>query len=102
MKEKAIKIFKAVQKSFKDFILIEREINGGGQIILQFDNGWGASVIHHNFSYGNESGLCELAVFDFDGELSYETPITDDVLGCLNLDDVINTLIKIKGLPVNV
>lgn len=69
---------------------------------FKFENGYGASVIKHFGSYGFEKDLFELAVlyFDEDGNshLSYNTPITDDVIGWLNNDEVLELLDKIKNL----
>ena len=61
--------------------------NGGIQKIYRFANNYGASVVRHYFSYGNENGLWELAVIKFvgeDWEIDYDTNITDDVLGYLD------------------
>jgi hypothetical protein len=72
------------------------------QWVYRFANDYGASVIQGDHSYGGPAGKYELAVLDFaesaDGALTYETPITDDVLGWLSLDDVAATLIKIAAL----
>jgi hypothetical protein len=51
-----------------------------------FPNGYGVSIVRHNFSYGHRSGLYEMAIItgnDDNFELKYDTPITDDVLGYL-------------------
>jgi hypothetical protein len=81
---------------------VERKIMDGTQKIWRFHNGFGASVVQHFGSYGNEAGLWELAVLEFDsnGEwnLTYETPITEDVLGHLSELGVEATLEKIKTL----
>lgn len=69
----------------------------GTQWKFRFDNGYGASVI--NDGYGREKGLYELAVLGPDGHLTYETPITDDVLGYLTADEVAEALDKIAALP---
>jgi len=82
----------------------EREINDGQQKIYKFDNGYGASVVQHSFSYGHEQGLWELAVIKFEGDgmddwsLCYSTPITSDVIGHLTLEEVEEILKKIKKL----
>mgnify|MGYP001456780392 CR=1 FL=1 len=76
-------------------------LNGGVQYLAKFENGYGASIVQHNFSFENEKGLWELAVIFFDGddfEISYNTPITDDVLGWLTEEQVDETLEKIKNL----
>ena len=69
----------------------------GTQWKFKFDNGYGASVI--NDGYGAEDGLYELAVLGPQGGLTYETPITDDVLGWLTEAEVAETLDKIAALP---
>ncbi len=39
--------------NFKE--LQKREINEGGiQYIVKFENNYGASIVQHHFSYGNE------------------------------------------------
>jgi len=43
-------------------------------------------------------GLFEVAVLDKDGELCYDTPITDDVIGYLTFQEVADTLKKIESL----
>ena len=70
----------------------------GVQCIVQFPNGYGASIVSGPYTYGGPEGLYELAVFGKDGEITYETEITNDVLGHLSENDVETTLIKIKNL----
>lgn len=72
----------------------------GIQAIVRFDNGYGASVVRHNFSYGNQDGLFELAVLNEDG-ITYDTPITNDVLGYLSEDEVTDALVAIQELPAS-
>jgi hypothetical protein len=72
--------------------------NGGVQHKASFPNGYGASVVRHSFSYGNESGLWELAVLK-DDSICYDTPITDDVLGHLTEAEVNEILDQIEALP---
>lgn len=85
-------------KTFDDIEFITYEdIEGvGGKIV--FDNGYGTSVVRHKYSYGGKDGLYELAVLDKDGELTYDTPITDGVMGYLTPDDVTEILIQIQDL----
>ena len=66
---------------------------------FDFDNGYGASVISHYFSYGGTEGKWELAVIGPDGRLNYETPITCDVIGHLEWDEVEGLLDRIASLP---
>lgn len=70
----------------------------GTQDIYEFPNGFGASVVRGTFSYGGDEGLYELAVLHR-GDITYETPITDDVLGYLSDDEVEATLDLIAALP---
>ena len=74
----------------------------GDQWLFKFDNNHGASVIRNMLSYGHEQGLFELAVIWWEDEdnwhLDYTTPITDDVLGHLDLHDVNILLDEIKKL----
>ena len=70
----------------------------GYQLVYKFDNGYGASVVKHNFSYGGRKGLYELAVLDKDGGLCYDTPITEDVIGHLTMGEVDKILVEISHL----
>lgn len=87
-----------------------RNINiiDGEQLIFRFPNNYGASVVCNAYSYGNEEGLWELAViywpvpenlgvFDFD--LTYDTPITGNVVGHLSFQEVHELLDQIEALP---
>ena len=71
-----------------------RPIHGGIQHAYQFPNGYGASVVRHSFSYGGSLGLWELAVIH-NGELCYDTPITNDVLGNLSWDEAMELVKEI-------
>jgi hypothetical protein len=71
---------------------------GGKQAIVQFSNGYGASIVITPYSYGGDRGLYELAVFGKDGHITYDTPITNDVLGYLTEIEVSETLKTIKEL----
>jgi len=70
---------------------------GGIQKVYKFPNGYGASVIQHKGSYGYQKGLWEVAVLH-EGELCYDTKITNDVIGHLNDPEVDNILRRIKLL----
>jgi hypothetical protein len=70
----------------------------GKQCIVQFPNGYGASVVQGERTYGGKDGLYEIAVFGKNGEITYDTPITDDVLGYLSEQEVEKTLLEIKNL----
>lgn len=72
--------------------------NGGFRKLFQFDNGYGASLVCCPGSYGYENGLWELAIIK-NGELCYDTPITDDVIGNLNDPEADEILERIAQLP---
>ena len=79
-----------------------RHVFNGAQIIFKFDNGLGASVVRHDFSYGSDRGLFEVGAIEFDGDdnwdLTYETPGGGDVVGNLTPAEVQDLLIRIEGL----
>ena len=83
---------------FEKHLITEELLWGGFHWEFKFKNGYGASVVKHSFSYGNKKDLFELAVLDDKEELCYSTPITNDVIGYLTNDDVIELLNEIKNL----
>lgn len=74
----------------------------GEQKIYKADNSYGASVVKHSLSYGGTDDLWELAVIKFDENnnwhITYDTPITDDVLGNLTDEQVFDYLSQIEAL----
>jgi hypothetical protein len=66
--------------------------------VVKFDNGYQASIVSHQYSYGGENGLFEIAVLH-DGEIVYDTPVTNDVIGHLDFAGVAATLKDIEELP---
>ncbi len=78
-------------KNFKE--LPSNPIHDGIQYIYKAENGYGASIVQHQFSYGGEKGLWELAVLDPNGDICYSTPITSDVVGNLT-DQKVNELLE--------
>lgn len=77
---------------------IERNIHNGVAYRFRFDNGYGASVVSHDASYGGDEGLWEVAVLNRRGELDYTTPVTDDVVGWLDEEEVAGLLARIAAL----
>ena len=73
-------------------------IHNGVGYVYEFKNGYGASVVSHDVSYGGDRGLYEIAVLDSKGDLCYSTPITDDVVGYAGVQTVYETLDRIKSL----
>jgi hypothetical protein len=85
-------------KTFKDLEFIPHSAGGGVISRLYFENGYGVSVVKTNYSYGGKDGLYELAVLSEDGEITYNTGITDDVMGYLSPEDVTDVMSKIQAL----
>jgi hypothetical protein len=67
-----------------------------------FPNGYGASIVFGSTFYSNGIDTYELAVLKGDEnswDLTYDTPITGDVLGYLTEQEVLTILNEIKRLP---
>lgn len=77
----------------KDFVVECDYIYNGYQMVVRFANGYSASLVDHDHSYG-----LELAVLDEDGKITYDTPITDDVVGHLTEDAALSLLTSISKL----
>jgi hypothetical protein len=86
-------------KTFKDLVFEPSEpILNGVQARIDFDNGYGASVIKNRFSCGGSVGFYELAVVK-DGQLHYDNPVANgDVVGWLEEEEVSELLIEIQNL----
>ena len=67
----------------------------GWQKIFNFPNGFGASIVNHDMSYGFELALL------YDGNLVYHPKITMDVIGGLTPCRARNVLKKIAKLSQN-
>lgn len=82
-------------------MVYEGTLFDGVQRLYRFVNGYGASVVRRFGSYGGSEGLWELAVIkwnddlfrQFDWDLCYSTPITYDVIGYLE-EDQVNTVLS--------
>ena len=82
---------------FRENLSNTEYLNNGVRHVYSFDNGYGASVIKHDYSYGGKKGLWEIAVLEGQ-ELCYTSGITDDVIGHLTWSNVENYLQQIKEL----
>lgn len=86
-------------KTFKDLDFKPHPNHlSGVQAVIKFDNGYGASVVCTPYTYGGDRGLYELAVFGKNGHITYDTPITDDVIGYLKEEEVTKILEQIQLL----
>jgi hypothetical protein len=68
------------------------------QTVHRFENGFGASVITDG--YGDLNAPYEIGVIKFSGDkwlITYETPITDGVLGWQTQGDVTRVLSEIES-----
>ena len=73
----------------------------GVQAIMFFPNGYGVSVIKHQYSYGGDRGLWEIAVLkgtEDNWNICYDTDITDDVLGYQTDQDVTDVMCRVQEL----
>ena len=85
-------------KEFKDIQFNEHPYSRGVSGRLQFPNGYGISVVRTDYSYGGTDGLYELAVLTKGGEITYDTPITNDVIGYLTPEEVTEHMKQIQLL----
>lgn len=93
-----IKYYEIPETKFDELIELRGWDNTVIQHIYEFENGYGASVIHNGFSYG-----LELSVLRFkpsgDFVNCYNTPIADDVIGYINgVEELEEILERIKEL----
>ena len=66
------------------------------QARLDFDSGWGVSVLTGWGSYGGDKGLYELAVF-YEGSLHYSNPVAGgDVCGHLTKEQVTDLMAVVQ------
>jgi hypothetical protein len=91
-------------KDFNKYIVDLNAINHGMGVIFRFDNEYGISLVCHSFSYGNKNDEFEIAVIKFNSEdnedwdIVYNTEITNDVLGYVTKEDVIEIIQKVINL----
>lgn len=83
-------------KTFKDLEFKPHTIGNGVQARMDFDNDYGVSVVKFNGSYGYPD-LWEVAVM-YKGSLTYNTDITDDVLGHQDDQDVTDIMGRVQAL----
>lgn len=84
-----------------DDLQFNKKPYGVSQVLIFFNNGYGASIIQGGMAYTSSDDEYELAVLEGnkdDWDLCYTTPITDDVIGHLTKDEVTEYLNKIENL----
>lgn len=87
-------------KTFNDlpFETIDTEFLVGKKARMDFDNGYGVSVVRHNMSYGGRDGLYEMAVM-YDNDIHYDNPVAGgDVIGYLTEEEVTDLMKKVQEL----
>jgi hypothetical protein len=82
--------------------MVQKPFLNGIQRLYKFKNGYGASVVCHDGSYGGPykkdgDNFWELAVLKGE-DLCYDSGITEDVVGHLKLDEVNSYLERIQAL----
>lgn len=93
-----------VVKTFKDLEFLPHSFGNGLQARMDFDNSYGVSVVRFRTfgigygSYTDNESQWELAVLR-DGNITYDTPITDDVIGYLSSSDVTRVMKEGQALP---
>ena len=70
----------------------------GYQKFVEFSNGYAASIVSNDMSYGSDRGLFEIAILH-NQDIVYDTGLTEDVIGFLDFQEVADTLKKIEQLP---
>ena len=88
-------------KKFQDlpfFPINDAPFMVGKKARMHFDNGYGVSVVSHSYSYGGRDGLYEIAVLDSDDNLTYDTPVTNDVIGYLTEEEVSGVMKEVQSL----
>lgn len=73
----------------------------GKQAIVEFPNGYKASVVTGDIFYSRPGCPYEIAVLNKEGRLDYSTPVTDDVCGYLTEEEANEILAQIEALPAN-
>ena len=86
-------------KTFKDlaFEFYPYGVFSSTRAVLYFENEYGISVITGKGAYSNSENPYEIAVL-YNGEITYNTDITDNVIGWQNEDNVTDIMKKIQEL----
>ena len=87
--------------NFTELNFQDHKIKDGIQAKHFFPNGYGVSVVRFPGSYGFEYDLYEVAILqgtEDQWEITYDTPITDDVLGHRDEQDINIILEEVQAL----
>jgi len=81
---------------FEDLKFEPHEVGLGEHAKLDFDNGYGVSVVFGELFHSNGVDTYELAVLK-DGHLDYDNPVADgDVRGYLEKDELMELINQVK------
>ncbi len=84
-------------KTFSDLQFTTHSMGVGTRAIMEFDNGYGVSVVISPLSYGGNDGLYELAVFK-GHDIHYDNPVANgDVRGYLTQEDVTELMSQVQA-----
>jgi len=83
-------------KKFEDLEFKRHPFGNGVQARMDFGNNYGVSVIKFSGSYGYPD-LWEVGIM-YKGHLTYNTDITDDVLGHQSNKDVSNIMERVQNI----
>jgi hypothetical protein len=86
-------------KTFEDLVFKAHPIGNGLQAVEEFKNEYGVSVVKFAGSYGYTSDLWEVAIL-YQDSITYETHITDDVIGYQTDKEVTNIMIEVQKLKL--
>ena len=95
------KIVSKTKMKFSDLEFEPHPDFDGVQALKFFSNGYGISAIRSPYSYGGSDGLYEVAILqgnDDEWSITYDTLITDDVIGYLTKEEVESILTQIQNL----
>jgi hypothetical protein len=83
---------------FKDLVFEPHHSGLGIQAVMEFDNGYGVSVVFGDLFYSNGVDTYELAVLK-DDAIDYENPVADgDVRGYLNKKKLMELINQVNEL----
>lgn len=94
-------------KTFADLVFGEHTLMTGLQALMFFDNGYGISVVRFKTSFGsygsytdneNEWEVTILFGKEKEWSITYDTEISNDVIGHLSDSDVTDIMIKIQNI----
>ena len=90
-----------IYDGYQEYLVEENTSYSGTGFIYKFffDNGYGVSVIKHEYSYGNEEDLFEVAVL-YNDRVVYDERIFrgNGLQGWMTNSDVLDTLKDVKEL----